>query len=1313
MTVAALEAWWSKLDFGRTALLCLAILVAFLLLGWILRRFRAPKIVKLPEEGGCGICRKVRDRLFRLFSAFDYLTTRREWRYKQPWMLVVGERGSGKSSLLASVPPALQHAQPSRAAELKAEGMAWRYYRDGALIDADGTLSTAADGTPEAKRWAKGLEELDALRPERPLDGIVLLVSAAALRLTGRNSRAALAAEAARQLDRLQTSIEYMLPVYVVVTRCDEIPGFSAFWRNLGEARFGDMFGYSAEANDQSLEPQQWADVACDRIGARLRELQVAVAARRADLDDPDEFFLFPGHFRALREPLGQWLETVFKASAWQSGHLFRGLYFIGAVEAAGERTEGVRSDVDFVGSLMGDKILKEVALARPTRKGLWSRNELIRRVQYTGIFLAIALLASLGVATLQISRQLDASVAAVRKLIQLSPRVPDAGSNECLAAGDVYPLLEKIGGIETDLRRLAIPASWLDYRMSQRTAGVIGKETIDKVLMPTLSCRLEQRARDLISGAQNIEHDRRGPLKDQSARLRALVAGAREFEDNLKRYRTLAHDADTLDERGALDTLDALARYTLDQPLPRAARRKNGVLDDAFRQTLDVPMPVLPENMHQRIASAIGTRTEYVRNAITVEVASGNDLIVSLGRGEQPILQNTRRLGEWMTWIQGQWLASSEDRNPCQAVVDANKSDIDALIQSYGEIAGLAGVLGKFDEKHCHAVELQAIADMKLSPYGNMFVPDPEASKSGAVSLMLVPELAHELDGLPALVSLPFMQLRSASPFACVGSAVSWHAQEVAEAAGYLQQYRAFAKEHPQPTLPDGGAPLYDRLARYSLSIALDDALRRAQQAPPGGRYAADAATPSDTVLAATGGELSRAMDSLLTVVNAYDDLGFPDDGAAVRQCARNFAADHLGSVDALAEVSRLYAPQVAASGDDIYTFGNVPVTRDFLQRQVGRVQVLGSYAQPFLTLLEGTGSVDDAWRDAPQTAVYWRNTLDELARYTKGKEPAGQVANLDAYFINQLTGMTYENCGSVLAAYRSPETGDDLFSSRRSSLEAQVRLRCTDRRSADAAQLYADLASRFNRDLAGRYPFGGIDARDASATSVRAFFLEYAARRQAIATAVNGLDGASWRTADAFLADLDTVSAFFSMNVSAPEDMAAIGVSAGFPADTGRSAGADQIVRWRLSIDLLESVFPNGRADLPWYPNEPVGFELQWADRSTWRPVADPTQPSLRVTGNAASFGETGDWALLRFIERHRVPGSGAGDAPIVLRFVLPTIAVATPAKGEKPAQPPATADAIVFANLRLTGTDVAKGTEKTLALPVRFPRTAPALE
>ncbi|NOT89663.1 MAG: hypothetical protein HOP03_16005 [Lysobacter sp.] len=1291
---------FTRIDLLKTSLAGSGVLIGLLLAFLVVRRLRKPAIVTLGNaEGSCGICARVRAWLQRMLGAIDYLSTRREWRYAQPWLLVLGERSAGKSSLIASVSETWRHHAPKHADQLHAEGMRWSYFRYGVLIDGDGLLVAADEGEPEAKQWDRGLKALNDLRPERPLDGIVLCVSASTLRNAKLSQRIALAENVNRQISRLQTSVEFMLPAYVVVTQCDSIPGFASFWQNQAPERLGEMVGYSAIAQDQTRLPSDWADSAFDRVGARMREIQTDVAALRETIDDVDGFFLFPTHFGELRDPLAQWLETVFRTTAWQSGYLFRGLYFTGSVEADGTRAEGVRGDVDFVDALVSEKALREPALAKPTRQGIWSRNRLIHQLQVAAVAVAVGLFVALGIAGYKVSKQVSAVVSAIDSLDKIAPRVPAAESGECLAREDVYPLLAQVSRIDTRSRYLVIPLSWVDGRLTSGSAAAIGNSAVRKVLLPTLSCLLEQRSRDLLMSTRMPTAATGNALSRERSDFRQLVVDARDFEDNLVRFRTLSKQNDALDERRLIAMLDALSSYAFGEALPKDVWRKGGVLDDAFREIDDVREPIMPNGLHARLAAAMDARSASLRAALTREVSVGDDLLALLNEGQPPILDNTRRMGIWLSWVQRSWLGSSAERNPCQDIVNANKADVEALIAYYGNLPVMTGMLQRFGAKQCHQPEMQTLVTMTMAPYGPMFI----AGKGG---LTLAPELQGELSGLPALVELPYMQLTSARPFACVGAAADWRANELAEAAGYLRQYEAFAKSRKLPPLADGGRPLYDSLARESLAHALDDALRRAQRVADDSQAGLEAANRTDAQLTRVGDELAQGMDALKAVLNAYATYGFSDGGTEVRQCARGFAADNLGGVDALADGSRLYAPPVAVGTDTMFTLGGLPVTRDFLARQVARAQVLAGYADPFLSVLSDTPGVDDAWRDTPQTAAFWRNTRDEIDRYTKGKEPAGQIANLDAYFIAQLTGMTYANCASLLAAYTSPEYGNDLFSDRRRKLERQVQLRCTDQRQAQAESVYDALATRFNRDLAGRYPFGGMSSRDAGLPAVRAFFLDYADQREGIVAALDAMDGNRWRAAKGFVAELDAVAAFFSGNVGAPGQMGMVGLSTVFPAEPARTVGGDQLLTWRLKVEDTESTFPNGLKPLQWMPGDSLALQLRWATRSQWRPLADPAQPGLDAQDVTATFSANGAWALLRFIDTYRMPNTRSTvPGQTLLGFRVPVQSLVVGEDGK-----PAHSEASVFMTWVLTTVDPKTQTGKTIVLPGTFPRSAP---
>lgn len=1311
MDFAALGPWLSQWHIPQEGLIAVGIVLVALLAVLLAMRLRKPKIVvaKCDETSAPrGLCARLGERLRSVLDAFDYLATRREWRYDQPWMLLLGERGAGKSSVVGSVSATWRHAPPARAAELKAKGTSWTFLGGGVLIDVDGSLPVADPDSDEGAAWKKTLSDLDALRPERPLDGVLLCVSARTLRDGKASERERLAASVNRQLVALQETLEFALPVYVVVTQCDALGGFGAFWRCQPGERRHELFGYSATPQDQSNTPAAWVDAGFDALGERLRNLQVAVAAHTRQIGDVDGFFLFPSHLMALKKPLAPWLDTVFRATAWQTGHLFRGFYFTGAVDADGSLRPDVRTDVAFVDTLVNGKALAERSLARPTRQGLLSRNRLIRAVQIGSLAAVLGLCVALGFASVRFAEQVDGLVSAIDTLGRATPA--SAQNAGCLSSEIVYPLLKEVASLNTDTTYLAVPASWVDGRVASRSASRIGTTTVARVLMPAMACHLGEKARRLVAGTDDVAPP--VGLAAQESALRDDVAEVLALEENLERFHTLVWTAHTLGEGAQLQILADLGGYAFGASMPDEVKRPGNILDDAMsklseRADKGAPAPWqnvdLPLQMRSRLATRIDRQGEAVRAALSREVAKGEGLLKALSQGEAKVLENTREFADWLAWTRAAWLSATAEASPCGSILRSVRNGLETLQTRYAYPETLRRTVSRFDREQCFHPEMKVLAGMTLAPYGPVF-------SAGEGSMELAPALQSELAGLPDLVALGFMRLNAPRSFGCAGSAARWHAAEIVEAAGYLADYEKFAEARKLPLTGTAERPLYDRLARAALERALDDAMQRAQRLPGGSPIplvSLDAVSRADADLARTGSEVAQALPSLQSVLKAYADYGFASGGGNVRQCVFDFAADQLGGVSALAAASRLYAPQAASAGDALFDTGSLPVLKDYLARQVARAQVLVGYASPFVSLMQAAPAVNAAQRDTAQTQTYWANTAAELNRYTQAKEPSGQVAALDGYFIRQLSGLSYANCEGVLAAYVSPEPGNDLFSALRGRLEQQVSLRCVDRVQAQGFEVYQGWAGRFNRDLAGRYPFGEPGARDASPAAVRAFFLDFAAQRAALRDAMAALPKKEWGEEHRFIAQLDAVAAFFGGNLLAGEHGQPISLSIAFNAMPSASSGADQLIGWQLSSGSALAGFPNRPTTLDWYAGQALSLALTWADRSPWLPQRDPRQAGLRVEERRARFDLDAPWSLLRLFAAHRPQGLPESDQADpkrrLLEFSVPL--AGGPGADGKAAQ----ARARLFVGIGMSSIDPKTQAATALKLPA-FPYSAP---
>lgn len=1300
--VKSLSEWLKHLGLIQACLMGTGVLIGlFVLWNW-LKRPSIADVVKIEAARGAarGLCAWVSSCGGRLFKALKYLFTRREWRYEQPWMLLLGELSSGKTSLLRSVSSSIRQTPPARVVDLQAHGTEWFFFRKGVLIDPEGKYSAAGEGSANACHWDRCLDEIKALRPERPLDGLVLCLSARTLMMDGLEVREALAAGIYHQLARLQERIEFMLPLTVVVTQCDCVDGFDAFWHSQNKTRRLELFGYSAPSQAQSYAPADWADEAFNVLGERLRALQIEAAASKDKVENTDGFFLFPNHFERLHIPLRGVLEIVFRASAWQAGYLFRGLFFTGSPEALGELREGPREDVAFVDALLSARVLAEPGLARPTRNGIFSRNKLIRGVQFGAIVLILGLFVALFFTAHRVAEQVEALVSAQIQLQRTTPQAVRSG--DCLQEESVYPLLTEVSRIDHNTFYWALPASWLDRRVIKLSNADIENHAINKVLIPSLACLLEKRARELSTTRLRLPVDgEEGAFTASRALLAERLDGVIELEDNIARFDRLVLHGDELERAEILSDLAGLSKYLFDAELPPEVMHERGALSDGFASLSSQEKLNLPPRMREDLSGQIKGILRQLRTNLHGEVMRGAALIEQLVRAEPPVLGNTRRFGEWFEWTEKSWMMSTPATNPCEDIQLFATPRLAQLVSLRTYDSSVMHELSRFDTNNCYRTEMAALEQMGQAQHGAIFIPRKP------YGLMMTDGLRDDLVGMPALLKLGFMRLGKTRRFACLAGGEGFRQAELAEATGYLKEYEDFIARMKLKSKADN--PLYAKLARLSLANALDDALERSQIAvkPTGfDPVSLEAVMPAEQRLSTMSKELSGGLANLLSVLRVHGDYGDASTTLVLRQCARDFASDGLSRVSALAEASRLYQPAAAVSGERLYDLGSLPVQKEYLSRQVARAQILANYATPFVNLLSGSVGASDTRWEPNSTSTYWRNSIDELSRYLQGKEPVGQVANLDNYFIRQLGSLDYGACHKQLVSYQSPEAGNDLFSERRSSLESLVSKRCDNRHEAQAMETYGVLARRFNRELAGHYPFADSTAPDARVATVRQFFADYLGQRSALEEALAGLKGERWQEVRQFMGQLDAVAEFFRTNLLAGEGDTGkpIRLHLVFNAPRRPSHGSEQIVSWLLSSGSHAAGIPNRASVLDWQVGESLVLDLSWANRSEWSPLADSAQADLIVEGNTASFAASSPWALLRMIARHRVAEAADPDRGLTLGFAVPQQREILPGKSERDR-------ARLYLGMSLAGADPKTQAETALRLPGVFPRNAPS--
>ncbi|WP_346950068.1 type VI secretion system protein [Dyella sp.] len=1312
--------------------LVLAVLaaLAFLLIAWLMWRARSKTIATRPaqnRDGQSGWVR-FRDGARRRYAVIEralrYLWARRDWRYKSSWVLLMGFPGDGKSSLAASLPKDMQRATHQREAKQEAylsqavPNSQWLFLERGILIDPDSVLGEplkpaagiggSATDTPGA-RWSEMLADIDSLRPDRALDGIVWVISAERLCQATAEQRAAMGRYAYARIHELQDAFAYALPVYVVFSHCDSIPGFDGFWRTQDARLQRQIVGWSSPTLDDNGLPADWVPKAFDKVIEGMRSLVLEAATSHDHIDDVDGFFLFPQHMRSLQAPALDFLSTLFKTNVYETRSFCRGLYFCGVVDAGkGPEVAGPRKDVAFTESLVRDKVLGEQRLAQRTQKGLLARNRLIRRLQLALVGLAVLLAVALPWSAARVNHHAQGLRDTLLN-IQLNSR--SLAQHGCLDQERVYKLIAQITTLSEDTRYAAIPLSWVDGRIHRGITEVVSKNALQQVVLPSMACKLQQRIDDMSAATLKVSENTVAPdavYADYLAQLKRQLDQLSALEGGLMRFGRIAQPG-MADRNAQLLDFGALADYLYGSPLPADTIKRDSPLADALSVATYADAPAISPELRERLGKQFERMAAQAEHDLLHRAADGVPLLSALQEGKPPLLDTLRGFNSWLAWVHKSWLLSTPQDNPCTRMGEEIAPGIEHLIKNHHYDPELRTTLGFFDLDSCYQPAVDSLRSATLAPYGALFVVNPSNHQLEGIS----PGLGREVGGLRALAGTAFMQVKSPQQYSCNGAAGGWRPSTFDELLTQLREYQEFAShEKIDQTGSSTGQPLYERLARTQLQLALQDSLARNQR----GQVQAidtglDATSQLDRELADESSSLAASVEPLLQAQQRMRQLGFGSLADEVGQCAQNYASSMLLDVSELASASHLYDPPAPSGGDDsapLFDLGSVPVLQGYLDRQLQRAEVLSRYAAPFVTLLKQTRGVNNSQRSNTQVDAYWGGTISELNRAVQFADPAGQVAHLNDFFLKQLASLSYANCEATLAAYVPAAVGNDLFSSRRGDMEKLARAACSGRGQASSDLHYARIGMLFNSQLAGRYPFGPVDSREVSPAVVKAFFVYYGKEKPELKAWLEHATGPRAARMKAFIGQLDAVEAFFAGNLSAQPQSLPIQVKVGFRALPDRSPISNQLIGWTLRAGGAQgAAWPGADDSFAWSVGTPLSLDLQWADRSRYMPVPDAAQPELRASGYHAVFDTGGSWALLRWLDAHAAPPENGALDPgqRMLHFAVPVL------DGSAPRDAKATDKADLYLTLKLSGTDATTKAPVPLEAPA-FPRDAPVL-
>ncbi|MBV9654290.1 MAG: type VI secretion system membrane subunit TssM [Acetobacteraceae bacterium] len=463
----------------------------------------------------------------RLTGALTLLRRARGTRgylYEQPWYVIIGPPGAGKSTALVNAglnfPLAAEMGQGAVAGIGGTRLCDWWFADEAVLIDTAGRYTTQdSDAQVDRAGWEAFLDLLRRTRKRQPLNGVLVAIAVADAARGDEAERTAHARTIRQRVRELEGRLGVRMPVYLLFTKADLLAGFSEFFADLDRDRRAQVWGTTfplgaGEANPGAAFEAEFRQLVERLNGQLLDRLQEERGAdRRASIA------AFPAQVASLAQPLADFIQSAFGGSSLDRAPLLRGVYFtsgtqhgtpIDRLTSSLARTFGLdqqrlpslrpeRGRSYFLGKLLREVVLGEAMLVSE-RPGAARRRTLLRAGAFAAIALAVGLTAALlWRARLDGARQIADTGQALDAYEQAARGLPlDPVGDADLPR--LVPLLDRARALQPGAGQpdqSAGPALGLSQDAKLATAArEVYRHALDYALLPRLIWRLEAEMR-------------------------------------------------------------------------------------------------------------------------------------------------------------------------------------------------------------------------------------------------------------------------------------------------------------------------------------------------------------------------------------------------------------------------------------------------------------------------------------------------------------------------------------------------------------------------------------------------------------------------------------------------------------------------------------------------------------------------------------------------------------------------------------------------------------------------------------------------
>jgi type VI secretion system protein ImpL len=264
-------------------------------------------------------------------SALKVSKLGKEALYALPWYVIIGPPGVGKSTALRNSGLQFPYLSEKGGGAVKGIGGTrncdWWMTNQAVIVDTAGRYTTEDTDRDE---WLAFLDLLKDTRPKRPINGILLAVSVADLALANESEIDTMSTKIRARIDEVTKHLEMSVPVYVLFTKCDLLPGFVEMYSEMGKTERHQIWGFTLPVTGQNagVDPVGTFCDQFDRLADRTEQRSFKRLGDERRIEARGKIYEFPQHFELLRDNLASFIGLVFTANVYAETPMLRGCYF-------------------------------------------------------------------------------------------------------------------------------------------------------------------------------------------------------------------------------------------------------------------------------------------------------------------------------------------------------------------------------------------------------------------------------------------------------------------------------------------------------------------------------------------------------------------------------------------------------------------------------------------------------------------------------------------------------------------------------------------------------------------------------------------------------------------------------------------------------------------------------------------------------------------------------------------------------------------------------------------------------------------------